>query len=232
MVMAIALLQGATGMGVVSGIGSVMITAAPYVGLGCIVAAGVALRSEGGINFGMSGGFAKWMVWAFIFVAIPTVPLIINSLTNNSVGGLTASFSGGTSEFTSLGVGAQNFFHTWLVGKVVPSIAGYLVVKAILDSNDGESPMPSLVSAIFVLSVSGIWSMAKSWVGSDQYGIATGMSGALSYLLATLCPIGAIFCFIAAVVQSVKGDRWGRLVISGIAMLSATGIWTLVKSWG
>jgi hypothetical protein len=232
MVLALAFLQSSNGMGFLNGIGSVLVTAAPFVGLACLAAAGVALRGEGGANFSVGGGFARWIVWAFIFCALPTIPLIVSALTNNSVGNLTANFSGGTSEFTSLGGGIQNFVQTWIVSKAVPAIAGFLVVKAILDSNEGESPFPSLITSIFLLSTTGIWTMAKSWVGSDEYGVATGMSGALTYLLVTVCPICGSFCFIGAVVQFIKGGRFGKLVISGLAMLSATGIWALVQSWG
>lgn len=224
--------SGGSGIGFLEGIGSVLITVAPFVGLACLVAAGVALRGEGGTNFSLGGGFTKWMLWAFIFCALPTVPLIISSLTNNSVNGLSASFSGGGSEFTGLAGGIQNFVQNWLVARAVPAIAGFLVVKAILDSCEGQSPLSSLIAAIFLLSVTGIWTLAKGWVGSDQYGIAAGMTGALGYILAAVCPICGAFCFIGAIVQWLKGQGWGRLVISGIAMLSATGIWTLVQSWG
>lgn len=234
MVLALALLQSSSnGMGFINGIGATLVTAAPYVGLGCLVAAGVALRGEGGSNFSLGGGFAKWLLWAFIFCALPTIPMIVNSLGNNQLGSLTGSFSGGTAEFTGLGTGIQGFIQGWIVGKAVPSIAGFLVVKAILDSNEGGTPYPSLISAIFLLSVTGIWTLAKGWVEStDEYGIASGMSGALTYLLSTICPIAATFCFIGAVVQFIKGRGWGKLVITGIAMLSATGIWALVQTWG
>jgi hypothetical protein len=236
MVLALALIQSSSssnGMGFISGIGTTLVTAAPYVGLCCLVTAGIALRGEGGTNFGIGGGFAKWLLWAFIFCALPTIPMIVNSLGNNQLGSLTGSFSGGTAEFTGLGVGVQTFIQGWIVGKAVPSIAGFLVVKAILDSNDGGTPFPSLISALFLLSVTGIWTMAQKWVEStDEYGITTGMSGALSYVLTTVCPIAASFCFIGAVVQFIKGRGWGKLVISGIAMLSATGIWALVQTWG
>jgi hypothetical protein len=228
--MALAIFQ-TPGMGFVEGIGSTLLTAAPYVGLGCLVVAGIALRGEGGANFHLGGGFAKWIMWAFIFCALPTIPLIVGTLSGGEVT-LSSGFSGGTGEFSGLGTGIQTFVQQWLVAKLVPSIAGFFVVKAILDSNEGQSPFPSLIAAIFVLSVSGIYTMVTGWLGSDQYGIATGLSGALSYVLSTVCPISAAFCFIGAVVVFIKGGHWGGLVISGLAMLSATGIWALVQSWG
>ncbi len=240
MVLALAFLQSASnGTDFIASIGMTLVKLAPYVGLACMVAAGVALRGEGGTTFSVSGGFARWIIWAFIFCALPSIPLIVSSFTNNAVGNLTANFTASSTTITGLGTGIQAFIQTWIVQKAVPAIAGFLVVKAILDSNEGESPLPSLIASIFLLSVTGIWTMAEGWVGNaggtgspTQYAVATGLTSALSYLLLTVCPIGGSFCFIGAVVQFVKGGRWGKLAISGMAMLSATGIWALVQSWG
>ena len=66
MVLALSFIQS-NGMDFVNGVGGVLISAAPFVGLGCLVAAGVALRGEGGTNFSLGGGFARWIIWAFIF---------------------------------------------------------------------------------------------------------------------------------------------------------------------
>jgi hypothetical protein len=217
-----------SGMGFVNGIGTVLLGIAPYAALGCMVAAGVALRGEGGTNFSIGGGFSRWIMWALIFCALPTVPTLMSQL---GVNGLSSNFSGGTSEFSGMTAAAQSFVQTYIVSKLVPSIAGFLVLKAVLDSGEGNSPLPSLVSAIFLLSVNGLYALAKGWVGTDAYGVTTGLSSALSYMGGTVCPIGAAFCFIGAVVVFIKGGRWGHLVLTGLAMLSFTGIWVLVQSW-
>jgi hypothetical protein len=217
------------GMGFVNGVGTVLLACAPFVALGCMVAAGVALRGEGGTNFSIGGGFSRWIMWAIIFCALPTLPALLSQL---GVNGLTSDFTGGTSEFTGMTSAVTNFVQIYIVQKLVPSIAGFLVLKAVLDSGEGNSPLPSLVSAIFLLSVNGIWSMAKLWVGTDAYGVTTGLSGALTYMGGTVSPICAAFCFIGAVVMFIKGGRWGHLVLTGLAMLSFTGIWALVQSWG
>ena len=195
---------------------------------GCLVAAGIALRGEGGTNFHINGGFARYIMWALIFCALPTIPTILSSL---GISGISNSFSGGGSEFSGMSSAVENFVQNNIVTDIVPSIAGFLVLKAVLDAGEGNSPYPSLVSAIFLLSVNGTWTLAKSWVGSDQNGVATGLSSALSYVSLTVCPIAAAFCFIGAVVQFIKGSKWGHLALTGIGLLSFTGIWSLVQSW-
>jgi len=225
----LAIIQTSSGMGFVNGIGTTLLAIAPFAALGCMVAAGVALRGEGGTNFKIGGGFSQWIMWAIIFCALPTLPLLMATL---GVGGLTSNFTGGGSEFTGMTAAATTFVQTFIVAKLVPSIAGFLVLKAVLDSGEGNSPLPSLVSAVFLLSVNGIWAMAKGWVGTDAYGVTTGLSSALGYMGGTVCPICATVCFIGAVVTFIKGGRWGHLVLTGLAMLSFTGIWALVQSWG
>lgn len=216
------------GMGFVNGIGSVLLSVAPYVALGCMVAAGVALRGEGGTNFSISGGFSRWIMWALIFCALPTIPALMSQL---GVSGLSSNFSGGSSEFSGMTTAAQSFVQTYIVSDLVPSIAGFLVLKAVLDAGEGNSPLPSLVSAIFVLSANGLYTLASGWVGTDAYGVTTGFSSALNYVGAKVCPISAAFCFIGAVVQFIKGSKWGHLVLTGFALLSFTGVWALVHSW-
>jgi hypothetical protein len=226
--MSMVILQSSNGLTFVNGIGSVLLGMAPYVSLGCMVAAGVALRGEGGTNFHIGGGFSKWIMWSLIFCALPTIPVLMSNL---GVSGLSSNFSGGGNEFSGMTTAAQSFVQTYIVSKLVSSIAGFLVLKAVLDAGEGNSPLPSLVSAIFVLSANGLFKLASGWVGTDAYGVTTGLSSALNYVGATVCPISAAFCFIGAVVQFIKGSKWGHLVLTGLALLSFTGIWALVQSW-
>ena len=218
------------GLGFLNGLAGVLLSIAPFVGLCCLVAAGLALRGEGGINFEIGGNFSRLLLWALIFIALPTVPVFMSNVLG--VPGITNSFTSSSTVFGGMTNAVSTFVNSYLLRLVVPSLAGFLIVKAVLDSGQGESPLPSLVSAVFLLSVQGIYSMAKAWVGNDGYSIATGLANALSYLSSTLCPVGASFCFIGAVVQFIKGGAWGQLVLTGLAMLCCTGIIALVKSWG
>ncbi len=228
MLMVIIQSGSSSGLTFVNGVGTVLLGMAPYFALGCMVAAGVALRGEGGTNFSVNGGFARWIMWALIFCALPTVPLLMNTL---GVSGLSNNFTGGGTEFSGMTTAAKTFVQTYIVGDLVPSIAGFLVLKAVLDAGEGKSPLPSLVSAIFVLSANGLYTLAAGWVGTDAYGVTTGLKGALAYVGGTVCPISAAFCGIGAVVQFIKGSKWGHLALTGLALLSFTGIWALVQSW-
>lgn len=218
-----------TDIAFVNGLGSVLLSIAPFLSLGCLVAAGVALRGEGGTNFQVGGRFSRWMFWALLFGALPSVPAL---LTHFGVPGITGSFSGGSAEFGGLVGAVQGFVQVWLVDKLVPVIAGCFVLKAVLDSGQGSSPLPSLVVAIFLLSVNGVYVMVRQWDGTGAFAITTGFSAALQYVGTTVCPISASFCFIGAVVQYIKGGRWGYLVLTGMGLLSFTGIWAMVQTWG
>ncbi len=189
---------------------------APYFALGCMVAAGVALRGEGGTNFSVNGGFARWIMWALIFCALPTVPLLMNTL---GVSGLSNNFTGGGTEFSGMTTAAKTFVQTYIVGDLVPSIAGVLVLKAVLDAGEGKSPLPSLVSAIFVLSANGLYTLAAGWVGTDAYGVTTGLKGALAYVGGTVCPISAAFCCIGAVVHQRRQMGASCLDWAGSALI-------------
>lgn len=206
-----------------------LLSIAPFLALGCLVAAGVALRGEGGTNFSIGGGFSRWMFWAILFCALPSIPSILSQF---GVPGISASFSGGSAEFGGMVGAVQNFVQTWVVGKLVPTIAGFFVLKAILDSGQGMSPLPSLVVAIFLLSVNGIYLMVKQWGGSGAFAITTALSSLLAYVGTTVCPISASFCLIGAVIVYIRGGRWGYLVWTGMGLLSFTGIWALVQTWG
>jgi hypothetical protein len=129
--------------------------------------------------------------------------------------------------------GNQYFTNNYLVSHLVPVVAAALVLKALLDSAEGNTPIPSLVSALLVLSVQALWTMANSWnLSSDQYGVADGLMNLVNWAGSNVCPAVGALCVIGAVVNFVRGKPWGHLAITSIAMMCFSGIWLLVKSWG
>jgi hypothetical protein len=215
-------------MSFLQGLYGLLINAGPVVALGCVLAAALSLRGEGGMNFHIGGGFARWMLWAIIFLSLPTIPKLLSVL---GVPNITQAQAGTSSYMTGLQGVVSTFVTDYLVGKFAAAVAGFLVLKALLDSNEGKTPLPSLISAIFVLSVQGTWTLAKGWVGTDAYGVTTGLNGMLNYFGGSVCPIAAVLCFIGAVVCYIKGQKWGQLVLTAIGMLTFSGLWALVKSW-
>jgi len=201
--------------------------------LGAFVLAGMRLRSEGGINFEASGGFLKWMFWACFLLSVPSVSswLVAEGIPGasqlNQAGATGAAYTAGIEKVTG------DFVDNFLVGHVVPVIAASLVFKAVLDLSQGYSPLASIIAALFLLGVEGIWKLATgSWLQSGgQYGVTDMLMSVFSYAATQISPIVGGLALSAAILNHVRHRPWMGLVASGLGFLSVTGIWALVKSF-
>jgi len=133
-----------------TGLYGLLIGAAPYMGLGCFVAAAVSFRSGGGANFeigrrfsptGYSGAWCSWLFRQFhCFLksgwhSVATSRKLLSSRRHTSLAWLNL---------------VQYFTNNYLVSHLVPVVAAALYSKALLDSAEGNTPIPSLVSALLV----------------------------------------------------------------------------------
>jgi hypothetical protein len=197
--------------------------------LGCFVAATISFRSGGGTNFEFGSGFIQWVFWGMIFLSLPALPALMNA-----AGIPMVAISGTTPVYMSKLLDAVTFFtQTYLITKIVPVVGAALVLKALFDSADGKSPVPSLVSALLVLSTNALWTMASAWsLGSDQYGVADGLMNLVNWFGSNVCPAVGALCVIGAVINYVTNKKWGQLAITAVAMMCFSGIWLLVQAWG
>src|SRR5260370_24103354 len=117
-----------------------------------MVLAGLALRQESGVNFEVGGRFQKWMLWSVILLTLPgfaswfgaqgiTVPAESAGVAGPWLRSMEGSFT--------------SFVSDVVVGRLVPVLAAFFVLKAALDAAQGSNPLGSVVAAIFVLTVSG-----------------------------------------------------------------------------
>ena len=127
-----------------------LLNLAPVAALGALVLAGISLRREGGTNFYIGGGFSKWMIWAVVFVTLPQI------LSFFTVLGVTVPVPGGGSVSSiwlrALEVDLSNFMNTLVIARLVPTLAAFFVLRAILDSADGGHPLPSILTAMWCRS--------------------------------------------------------------------------------
>jgi hypothetical protein len=201
--------------------------------LGAFVLAGMRLRSEGGVNFEASGGFLKWLFWGCFLLSLPGVS---QWLGNEGVPGASQlNIAGATNAPYTQQIEkvTNDFVNDFLVGHVVPVVAASLVFKAILDLNQGHSPLGSVVAALFLLGVQGIFNLATgSWLKSgDAYGVTDMLMGAFGYAANTISPIVGGLALSAAILSYVRHRPWIGLVAGGLAFLSVTGIWALIKNF-
>jgi hypothetical protein len=201
--------------------------------LGAFVLAGMRLRSEGGMNFEASGGFLKWMFWGCFLLSIPSISSwlgaegIPGASQLSQAGATGAAYTAGIEKVTS------DFVDNFLVGHVVPVVAASLVFKAVLDLSQGYSPLASIIAALFLLGVEGIWNLATgSWLQNNgQYGATDMLMSMFGYAANRISPIVGGLALSGAILNYVRHRPWMGLVASGLAFLSVTGIWTMVKTF-
>ena len=198
--------------------------------LGAFVMAGMQLRSEGGMSFEASGGFLKWLFWGCFLLSLPGIS---HWLINESVPGASQlTMAGATGAQYTAGIErvTNDFVNNFLVGHVVPAVAASLVFKAILDLSQGISPLASIIAALFLLGVQGIYNLATgSWMqANDSYGVTDMLMSMFGYAANRISPIVGGLALSAAILNHVRHRPWGALVASGLGFLSVTGIWALV----
>jgi hypothetical protein len=224
----------------VNGVYAVLINAAPLVSLGCFVAATLAFRSGGGTNFEFGSPFVQWLFWGFIFIGLPGLTGIFHTLGLPDLNAHTP-YAGGMPAYMKAIVDATDkFVHGFLIDKLVPAAAGALVLKALFDAAEEQSPVGSIISAMLILGVGSLYTLAQGWVGADAnvngggdgFGVATGFLNLVKWGGASVCPAVGALCIIGAVINFVRGKPWGQMVFTAIGMLSFSGIWLLVQHWG
>jgi hypothetical protein len=197
--------------------------------LGCFIAATISFHAVGGRNFEIGSGFTHWLFWGMLFLSLPAIPALMGILGIQWV----PPASGSAGVFAKLLTSLNIFVYKYLLAKVVPLVAAALVLKSLLDGAEEKNPVPSLVSALLVLSSEPIYLMANGWgLGSDGFGIADGLHDFVNWVGSNVCPAVGALCVIGAVINFVTGKPWGKLVITSIAMMCFSTIWILVNKWG
>lgn len=205
----------------------VLLDLAPAAALVAIVLAGLSLRREGGTTFLVGGGFTKWMFWAVVFV---TLGPLLSWFTSFGVVFPPPSAGIGTSWLASFDADVSSFVSTFVVGRLVTTLAAFFVLRAILDSASGEHPLPSVVAAMFLLGVQTTYTLIESYDTGTQFAIADVLDSLWNYLAGTVMPIAAGLAIVGAIINFATRRPAMRLVAVALAMLCVSGIWKLVLS--
>ena len=208
-----------------------LITLAIPASLASFVMAGMKLRNEGGVNYMASGGFLKWLFWGALLLTIPGVSAW---LVQETVPGATQLVMGGSSTPYTNGINkvAGDFVDDVLISHIVPVLAAALVFKALLDQSQGTSPLGSIVTAMFLLGIQGIYKLATgNWMTSGAYSTTDLLMNAFNYAAGTISPIVGGLAISGGILAFVQRKQWKSFVATGIGFLCVTGLWSLVKSW-
>jgi hypothetical protein len=192
-----------------------------------MVLAGIALRQEGGVNFQTGGKFQRWVLWSVILLTLPQF------LSWFAAQGITMPAQGGgigSAWVASLQTSFSGFVSNVVVAKLIPVLAAFCVLKAALDAAEGQSPLPSVIAGIFLLSVSGTVQLMQSWNSGSEFATTDMLTSAWNFLAGTILPEAAGLAIVGAILNYARHRPFMPLVGSGLAFLSVSAIWQLIQA--
>lgn len=204
---------------------SLLLLLAPSAALVSLVLAGIALRRDGATTFVIGGGFTKWMFWAVVFLTLQPLLTWFSSfgiaLPLPSGGISTAWLANAQSDIAS-------FVSKFVVGRIVPTLAAFFVLRAILDTAAGENPLASVIAAMFLLGTQTTFSLIQGYNTQTQYATADVLDSLWNHLAGTIMPIAAVLALVGAILNFATRKPFMRLVAVALALLCVSGIWQLV----
>jgi hypothetical protein len=192
-----------------------------------MVLAGIALRQEGGVNFQTGGKFQRWVLWSVILLTLPQF------LSWFAAQGITMPAQGegiGSAWVASLQTSFSGFVSNVVVAKLIPVLAAFCVLKAALDAAEGQSPLASIIAALFLLSVSGTVQLMQSWNSGSSFATTDVLTSTWNFLAGTILPEAAGLAIVGAIFNYARHRPFMPLVGSGLAFLSVSAIWQLVQA--
>ena len=192
-----------------------------------MVLAGIALRQEGGVNFQTGGKFQRWVLWSVILLTLPQF------LSWFAAQGITMPAQGGgigSAWVASLQTSFSGFVSNVVVAKLIPVLAAFCVLKAALDAAEGQSPLPSVIAGIFLLSVSGTVQLMQGWNSGSEFATTDMLTSAWNFLAGTILPEAAGLAIVGAIFNYARHRPFMPLVGSGLAFLSVSAIWQLIQA--
>jgi hypothetical protein len=203
-----------------------LLNLAPLAALGCLVLAGIQLRRESGINFSIGAGFSKWMFWAIVFV---TLPSILGFLAARGVnvpipGGVEVS----TNWLRAFEAGVVYYINNLMISRLVPTLAAYFVLRSLLDAAEGHNPLKSILTAMFLLSVSTTFDLISSLNNGTELALADVLDGLWNYLAGKIMPVAAGLAIIGAIFNFATARPWLRLVACSLGFLTVSSVWRLI----
>jgi hypothetical protein len=204
---------------------SLLLLLAPSAAFVSLVLAGIALRHDGSAVFVIGGSFTKWMFWAVVFLTLQPF------LTWFSSFGIVIPLPSGaisTPWLANIQSDVAAFVTKFIVGRIVPTLAAFFVLRAILDAASSEHPLPSIIAAMFLLGLQTTFSLIQGYNTQTQYAPADVLDSLWNHLAGTIMPIAAVLALIGAILNFATRKPFLRLVAVALALLCISGIWQLV----
>ena len=161
-----------------------------------LVLAGIALRREGTTSFSVGGGgFSKWMFWAIVMI---TLPQVFGWFAFWGVGAPLPGGGIGNGWMSGFANDAVIFVNTFVIGRLVPVLAAWMVLRSVIDWSEGYTPLASILGAMFLLAIPASAALLQGWNDGTRFGTAAVLEGAWTYTASRIMPIAAGLAVIGA----------------------------------
>jgi len=204
-----------------------MLLLAPSAAALCLILAGVILRREGGPAAVVGGTFAKWMFWAIVFLTLPGLISWFPSFgvpANLPAGGI------GTGWMANLQSDLANFMSNFVVTRLATSLAAFFVLRAILDTIQGEHPLPSILVAMFLLAVQTTLNLIKSYNTGGRFATVDVLDSLWNYMAGTICPIAAGLAIVGTIWNLATRRPLLPILGATLGLLTVSALWKLVTA--
>ena len=212
---------------ILDGIRLLLALAAPA-SLVALTLAAIALRREGTTTFSVGGGgFSKWMFWAIVMI---TLPQVFGWFAFWGVGSPLPGGGIGNGWMAAFANDAVIFVNTFVIGRLVPVLAAWLVLRSVIDFSEGYTPLASILGAMFLLAIPATAALLQGWNDGTRFGTASVLEGAWTYTASRIMPIAAGLAVIGAIINFAFGRPAIRLIGCAGAFLTVSALWRLVVS--
>jgi hypothetical protein len=117
-----------------------------------------------------------------------------------------------------------------VIGRLVPILAAFFVLKAALDAAQGTTPLGSIIAAIFLLAVSSSVQLIQSFNSGTTLATVDVLASLWNYLAGTILPEAAGLAIVGAVINYARKKPFMPLVFSALAFVSVTALWELAQA--
>jgi len=124
----------------------------------------------------------------------------------------------------------SQFILQFVVQRLVPTLAAFFVLRAVLDAASSQHPLPSILAAMFLLGTQTTYSLLQSYNTGTRFATVDVLDSAWNYLAGTIMPVAAVLALVGAVLNFAARKPFLRLVAVSLAMLTTSAIWQLVIS--
>jgi hypothetical protein len=191
-----------------------------------LVLAGMALRQEGGVNFEAGGRFQRWVLWSAILL---TVPQLLSWFAAQGIN-LPPQAAGVSSPWLrAMETSFRSFVSDFIVARLVPVLAAFLVLKAALDAAQGKNPLASVIPAMFLLGASSTVQLMQGWNSGSTFATTDLLASLWNYLAGTILPLAAGLAVVGAIINYARHKPFVSMIAAALAFLSASALWRLVQ---